>query len=188
MFRPIPQPGLEEDSNTDDIEDAIQLAVHQDKRTFLHNPLHDYESIWWIAVWLVFCCKSHGVADGVMKRARDEVYKNRVVTFLGGGFDEICDRLPAVLQPLGEVLMVMKNALIRAYTSFEDSFDGSGMLLVFSKLREYLLLLENLAQSLTVKSPIQNRKLNMEGVEQFDAVHSVRILFEITGGLASDKM
>ena len=87
-----------------------------------------------------------------------------------GSFSRICGALPSVLRPLGEVLVAMKKLLTRAYASFEDSFDGSRMLLVFSELRKGLLFLENRAQSLTVESPIQNRKLNTERVEQFDAI------------------
>ena len=106
-----------------------------------------------------------------MELARDRLYKSQSMTFFAMGlFWGICKSLPAVLQPLGNVLAMMRDLLVAAYRSFEGSFDGSKMLLVFQGLKQCLLLLEKEAQGLAVKPPIQNRRLNAEGVEQFDAV------------------
>ena len=103
------------------------LAVGDTERTFLCNPLHDYESVWWTAVWYVFYCEPDGVAGRTMEEARDSVYKDRMRTFAFGGIETSCRLLPTVLQPLGEVLVMMKGVLVDAYLSFEGSFDGSGM-------------------------------------------------------------
>ena len=89
---------------------------------------------------------------------------------MGRGSNGVFGTLPVVLQPLGEVLATMRDALTETYESFEDSFDGSRMLLVFSELRKDLLLLENRVRGLAVEPPVQNRKLNTERVEQFDAI------------------
>ena len=177
LFLPEVLPDLEDnDDEMDDDglpegdEDGIQSPVGPPKRTFLHNPLHDYESVWWIAVWLLFCCKPEGVADGVMEQAHDRVYKNRLKTFQARVFENICGSLPVVLRPLSKVLAEMRNTLVVAYRLFESTFDGSRMLLVFQKLKKSLLRLEKRAQGLAVKPSIQNLRLNIEGVGQFDAV------------------
>ena len=164
MFRP------EVPLNLEGGEYTTRSAAGPPERTFLHNPLHDYESIWWIAVWFVFRSKPEGVADGVMELARDQVYKSRDITFtVMGTFWDICKSLPAVLQPLGNVLAMMRDLLVAAYRSFEDSFDGSKMLLVFQGLKQCLLLLEKEAQGLAVK-PRSNLRLNTGVVEQLDEI------------------
>jgi len=137
-------------------------------RIFLHNPLHDYESVWWIAVWFVFHCEPEGVAKHVMERARNVVYRDRFETLRGGGVDHASMFLPVALQPLCEVLVKIGDTLIDAYESFEGSFDGSKMLLVFEELRGHLLVLEERAKGLAIKSPTQSRTLDAEEMEQFD--------------------
>ena len=162
LFLPKAQPNLEEDSDETSDKDAIQSPMDAPKRVFLHNPLHDYESIWWIAVWLVICSKPKGVDNGVMEEVYNQVYKNRVATFWVGGFGYMCNSLPVVLQPLGKVLEKMLNTLVVAYESFESSFDGSKMLFVFQKMKKCLLLLEREAQGLAIMPPIHYQKLNAE--------------------------
>ena len=146
-----------------------EWTVNPTKRTFLHNPLHDYESVWWTAVWFVFHCKPNGVAGGVMEEARNDVFSNRSLTFLATGSEQAWELLPEVLQPLGKVLAEMKGILRDAYLSFEKSFDGSEMLLVFPKLRECLRRLVDGAQGLDVTPPVQPRKLGA-GTGQHGAV------------------
>lgn len=149
---------------------ATDEPVDPIKRVFLHNPLHDYESVWWIAIWFVFSCEPEGVDKHVMERARDKVYKSRYATLVGNALRFACDLLPAVLKPLGEVLAKIRNILVEAYKSFEGSFDGSEMLLVFKQLERLLLVLKERASGLAAKPPIQTRMLNAEGMKQFDAV------------------
>jgi hypothetical protein len=149
---------------------TIGSAVDPCDRIFLHNPLHDYESVWWIAVWFVFHCEPKGVADAVMEEARNYAFHDRTVTFLTSGGEQAWKRLPEVLQPLGKVLVKMKRILADAYRSFEDDFDGSGMLLVFPKLREHLQLLAEHAQGLAVTPLVLRHRWNVEEVRLFDAV------------------
>ena len=40
-----------------------QAAVLGTDRTFHYNPLLDYESVWWIAVWFFFWCRPEGTTD-----------------------------------------------------------------------------------------------------------------------------
>jgi len=150
--------------------EAMNKPVAPTKRIFLHNPLHDYESIWWIAIWFIFSCEPEGVPKHVMERARNQVYRNRFTTLQGNAIFHACELLPTALQPLGNVLVEIKNTLAEAYRSFEDSFDGSEMLLVFEELRGHLLALEERAKGLAAKPPTQSQTLNVEGMEQFDAV------------------
>ena len=147
--------------------DAIGQTVN---RIFLYNPLHDYESVWWIAVWLVFYYKPFGVADHVMKKARDAVYEDRTATFLGGHISSACSLLPGVLRPLGEALVDMRDVLADAYRSFERSFDGSRILLVFQDLKRCLKRLMGQARGLDARPPVLKQKVNAEEVRCFDAV------------------
>jgi len=143
-------------------------APRPPRRIFLRNHLHDYESVWWVAVWFVFCCKLGTEDDGVLERLRYEVYEDRSLMFVTGEIVEVCKLLPAALQPLGQVLVKMRNILVCAYRSFEESFDASGMLLIFQKLRVCLKALAERSRGLDVKPPVVMRRL--EEVEWFDAV------------------
>jgi len=139
-------------------------------RTFLHNPLHDYESVWWTAVWFVFYSEPEGVSKGAMKRAHNEVYQSRFLTFGTNAIVDTWRALPKVLKTLGKVLADMRKTLVAAYRELEKDFDGSKMLLVFPKLRGHLQHLAEQARDLHVKPPVVRRKLNVEGVKQLDAV------------------
>lgn len=107
-----------------------------------------------------------------MKEAHDNVYQNRSSTFAANAIGQACQLLPKVLQPLGNILVKMRNLLANAYRSFEKSFNGSAILLVFEGLRECLQLLVKEAGSLTatVPPPNPNQRLNAEEAKQFDAV------------------
>ena len=139
--------------------EAVSKTVPPTKRIFLHNPLHDYESIWWIVIWFIFSCEPEGVSKRTMVRARNKVYKNRSATLQGRGINHACELLPTVLQPLGKILVEIKDTLIYAYQSFEETFDGSEMLLVFGELRGHLLALEEQAKGLTPKLPTKSQRL-----------------------------
>ena len=97
-----------------------------------------------------------------METAHEQVYQNRTLTFMQNGLREAVRLLPEVLRPLGKILAKMKRTLITAYKSFEETFDGSRMSLVFEELRPLLVLLEERAKGLVrVEPPIQNPKLNV---------------------------
>jgi len=153
-------------------EKVMSEPIPLTKRIFLHNHLHDYESIWWVAIWFVFYCEPEGVAQGMMEKARKKVYSNRSRTLHAGAINHACELLPVVLQPLGKVLVEIKDALVKAYRSFEESFDGPGMLVVFKELRKHFLVLEEQAKGLAPpKLPIKSRTLGPTGVQQSNAAH-----------------
>lgn len=142
------------------------------ERVFLYNPLHDYESIWWIAVWFLFRCKPSGVIGGAMSQAWVEICKNRSLTFVGvSEFKEIYRNLPEQLHPLGELLECMRSLLVQAYRRFEKEFDGSEMLSVAPDLSDFLWNLSERAKNLDVSIPETHLVLpNRECVDEFDAV------------------
>jgi len=139
-------------------------------RTFLHNPLHDYESVWWTAVWFIFSSKPKDVPESVMEKARDAVYEDRKSAFALGMIEDACTLLPVVLQPLGDVLVEMMGILLCAYRNFEEAFDGSKILPVFLELRMCLQLLVEHAHGLDVIPPAILRTLNEEDMKQLDTV------------------
>jgi hypothetical protein len=128
-------------------QDPDAVAV----RTWLHNPLHDYESIWWIAVWFVFHSSPNGVAEDVMEKARSELYKDRTVTFAMSGFNSALLALPKELRDLGQVLNAMRVVLVKACISFEKTFEGSKMLDVYQDLRPHLEGMVDAARGLTAR-------------------------------------
>lgn len=146
-----------------------ELTIKHTDRIWFHNPLHDYESIWWIAVWAIFSSKPKGVSDDVMKKARHGVYLDRSAAFTSATITQACKLLPDELQPLGEVLVQMNIILVNAYRSFEESFDGSKMLDVFAELMPRLQDLEKLAQNLDVKPKILGGR-SEAGKAEFDVV------------------
>ncbi|KAF9646538.1 hypothetical protein BDM02DRAFT_3270901 [Thelephora ganbajun] len=153
-------------------QNATRPDMEHTERIFLHNPLHDYESVWWIVVWFVFHYRPAGVANDIASQTRAEVYKNRFTAFTGEGvFKEICEGLPQVLQPLGEILAWMRHLLVEAYQTFEENFDGSKMLSVVGEFRDCLLNLRVRAQGLDVE--VQEAPLvlpNRPDVDEFDVV------------------
>lgn len=56
------------------------MQLDQMRALFLHDPLHDYESVWQMAVWFALRRRPDGVVDHVMGGARCEVSKNRIAT------------------------------------------------------------------------------------------------------------
>ena len=167
----LPIPGRKEDGGRGagpESHDDLPTSGETIDRVFIYNPLHDYESVWWTAVWFVFHCKPERVTDAVMEKARSTLYENRAVAFTSDRFLRIRQLLPPVLQPLAKVLAEMKKILVGAYRSFEESFDGSEMLLVFKRLEPRLKDLVRLARDLVVAPRVVHRELGVE--VEFDAV------------------
>ena len=104
-----------------------------------------------------------------MANARDKVYKNRAMTFACGRIRGACALLPKALQPLGIVLVEMGGILAEAYRSYEESFDGSGMLDVFPELKDGLQKLAVCAEGSGVTPPALRQNFNSEEVEPFEA-------------------
>ena len=148
------EPPEDDDDTTDPV---VALGAGQ---TFRYNPIHDYESVWWVAVWFVFCCRHKGAiddeTDDKMERARNAVYQDREIAFCGGYIEDACLLLPTTLQPLGTVLVGMRETLVNAYMAFEGSFDGSKILSVHKKLEPQLFRLLQRARDLVVEPPTQS--------------------------------
>jgi len=72
---------------------------------WFHNPIHDLESAWWIAVW-AFCYLKHWVSDSVFT---DNAQRAPII-FLPGNFENECTGLPiAILEPLDQWLTFMRD-------------------------------------------------------------------------------
>jgi len=104
------------------------------ERIFLHNPLHDYESVWWIATWALFRCqpKSFESEESEDRRmcAMEEIFGNHRTTVMvvSGPFRNYKESLPDALHPLFDTLEVFRGVLTAAYRDYEKSFDGSTIL------------------------------------------------------------
>jgi hypothetical protein len=109
------------------------------KRIFLHNPLHDYEPIWWIAVWFPFCSHLNGLSKGKGESLRHMVYANRGLTLSSETVHSACELLLEALRLAGEALNEMRVLLCDAYRQLEQAFDGAGILGIFTKFRRLLL-------------------------------------------------
>ena len=120
------------------------------KCVFLHNPLHDYESIWWIATWALFRCRPKHIypegSEDPQTRAMEEIFgKHRnTVIITQGTFEGYRGSLPDVLHPLFNTLEIFREELVVTYRDYEKSFDGS---IVLSKVENFRLCLEALVQS-----------------------------------------
>ncbi|KAF9783771.1 hypothetical protein BJ322DRAFT_1066999 [Thelephora terrestris] len=140
-----------------------------DQRIFLYNPLHDYESIWWMAVWFVFNSKIDldGATRNVSDSLRYTVYNDRLVTFrFPGAFEEVYVKVPAEFQKMCRWLDWMRQTLCAAYQKFERTFDGSTMLSVAKDLREGLQHLEDLARNLNTALPEVSMKRTRNEADQ----------------------
>jgi hypothetical protein len=72
---------------------------------WFHNPIHDLESAWWIAVW-AFCYLEHWVSDSVFT---DNTQRAPII-LLPGNFENECTGLPiAILEPLDQWLTFMRE-------------------------------------------------------------------------------
>ncbi|KAF9647385.1 hypothetical protein BDM02DRAFT_3248424 [Thelephora ganbajun] len=66
--------------------------------TFLYTPLHDYESVWWIATWVIFSCTLNTTMNSTI--ARDELFSHRAKSFAYNKFKVYGCSLLKELQPL----------------------------------------------------------------------------------------
>lgn len=118
----------------DDPQAAGGNSEGRPERIFLHNPLHDYESVWWIAIWVLFRCKPESLnseePEDSQMRAMEEIFgKHRTTVMIASGpFNHYKKFLPDILHPLFEILEAFRGVLIMAYQDYERSFDGSSIL------------------------------------------------------------
>ena len=121
----------------------------RERRVFLYTPLHDYESVWWIAAWVVFSCTLETAQnDG---RARDALLTDRA-SF--AELEDIMDHgqlLPKELHSLVKILDEMRYTLVRGYYAYEKNFDGTNMLDVVPSLIGHLEDLAKAAETIEIK-------------------------------------
>ena len=138
MFQPeemgegteVDQPTLEETESLSDVDQTSKPThVKPSSRIFLHNPLHDFESVWWMAVWFVLSAKLVDV-DDKGTQAQREVYKSifsdrQSVLMIPHNFRMKCKPLTGPFEPLIDVLGDMAHELVETYKAYEESFDGN---------------------------------------------------------------
>jgi len=141
------------------------------KRIFLHNPLHDYESVWWIATWTLFGCQPKSLepegSEDRRMRAMEEIFGNHRTTVMvvGGPFESYKESLPDALHPLFDALEVFRGVLTMAYQDYEKSFDGSTILSKTENFRKCLTVLAERADKVelcdlpTLQPPPLSRSL-----------------------------
>ena len=104
------------------------------ERLFLHNPLHDYESVWWMATWALFRCQPKPLdseeAEDLQTRAMEDMFSKHRTTVMiaSGSFRGYKKSLPEVLHPLFDTLEAFRGVLTMGYQDYEKSFDGSSIL------------------------------------------------------------
>ncbi|KAF9643095.1 hypothetical protein BDM02DRAFT_3132663 [Thelephora ganbajun] len=120
--------------------------------TFLYTPLHDYESVWWIATWVIFSCTLNTTMNSTI--ARDELFSHRAKSFAYNKFKVYGCSLPKELQPLVAILEGMRQTLVTRYTTYEIDFDGSSILDVVPDLITHLQDLVKAAKAIRIE-PLQ---------------------------------
>lgn len=127
------------------------------RRIFLYTPLHDYESVWWIATWVLLRCRPKSVDPKELDRLAqsrepstiqifDEKRDREHALMVPGVFSTLKESLPRVLHPLFAILEVFRQELVRVYQEYEESFDGSTIL---RNVESFHLCLEELANMAT---------------------------------------
>jgi len=121
-----------------------------DQRIFLYTPLHDYESVWWIATWVIFSCRLDATKDDAT--ARNRLFSDRASSFsFRKVFLDACMPLPKELRPLADTLDKMRHTLLTKYWEYEESFDGSCILDVVPGLIECLQDLVEAAKAIEIE-------------------------------------
>ena len=127
------------------------------RRIFLYTPLHDYESVWWIATWDLFRCQPKSLdleeldqltqsrESSVLWIFDDKTDREHTI-MVPGVFLTLKRSLPRILHPPFEILEVFREELVRVYQEYEESFDGS---IVLQNVDSFHLCLEELAKVAT---------------------------------------
>ena len=124
------------------------------RRIFLYTPLHDYESIWWIATWVLLRCHPMSLTseesdllvqsrESPVLRIFDDGTDREHAIMAPGVFLTLKESLPRILHPLFEILEVFREELVRVYREYEESFDGS---IILRNVENFHLCLEELAK------------------------------------------
>ena len=139
----------------------ISPAAHS--KLFLYNPLHDYES-----VWFVLHSKFEGVSDDALGEVQAKVYKYRHHTF-SVGFPALCQDFPSTIKPFCEPLKMMNYYLTRTYRTFEETFEGSDMLSIAGFLKQCLSILEERARGMSAALPKTSPKRTRDEADLVEA-------------------
>jgi hypothetical protein len=127
------------------------------QRIFLCTPLHDYESVWWVATWVLFNCRPKSLGSGELDRLaqsressivqmfNNETDRRHIIT-IPGVFLDLKGSLPRILHPLFQILDVFRQELVGVYLEYEESFDGS---IILRKVERFHQCLEALAKAAT---------------------------------------
>lgn len=119
-------------------------------RVFLYTPLHDYESVWWIATWVIFSCRLNTSEDDAT--VRNGLPSNRADFFsIPYIFGRCSMLLPKKLHPLVRILDEMRMALLKKYREYEKDFDSPCILDAVPDLIQYLQKLVKAAQAINIK-------------------------------------
>ena len=121
-------------------------------RIFVYTPLHDYESVWWIATWVLFKCRPKSLSpeelDHYARSQEPSIFDNKTdrehVILAPGVFLALKGLLPSTLHPLFETLEVFRKNLVRVYREYEESFDGS---IILRNVEVFHRCLEKLANA-----------------------------------------
>src|SRR5712671_5480932 len=143
LFRPDPEPSSTEfDKVMDQDEGTAQTeGTTQTKVPFFHNHLHDLESLWWVAAWVVF--HNHfserrtsrgssiftlGDVEVQLDTARDlfphslESITRRNAFQTPDFFNEISERLPNNKKAICDRLNILRRLLIKDYETIEAGY------------------------------------------------------------------
>jgi len=158
--------GYDSAAGDDALKDLIDLLVQKSPdlqgterkaaplRTFLYTPLHDYESVWWIATWVLFKCQPKSLGpeelDPPTQSRQHSIFYDKTdrehAILAPGVFLALKRSLPSTLHPLFEILEVFRKNLVRVYREYEESFDGS---VILRNVEVFHLCLEKLAKAAT---------------------------------------
>ena len=158
--------GYDNTAEDDALKDLIDLLVQRSPdsgnterkaaplRTFLYTPLHDYESVWWIATWVLFKCRPKSLGpeelDYTTQSQHPSIFYDKAdrehAILAPGVFIALKESLPRTLHPLFEILEVFRKNLVRVYREYEESFDGS---VILRNVEVFQLCLEKLAKAAT---------------------------------------
>jgi len=127
-----------------------------DERIFIYTPLHDYEAVWWITIWVIFSCTLTTADDNAnhqQREAKRRLFSNRPDTFVRDAFKVLRGHLPKALDSLCDHLEVMRRVLRGMYSDYEKNFDGSAILNIVPRLVAALQDLAKAAKGIDINPP-----------------------------------
>lgn len=120
---------------------------------FRHNQLHDLESLWWIAIYVIFFMLETGIGTELDEKDIKDKYRRRQearqALFPGTDnttmrqafltepcqFEDLTSWMPDSFEDIKDALETVRNELVQCYVDYEDSFEELG----FIQLHELLI-------------------------------------------------